>query len=248
MDRVWTRCRRSPMFVTKLVDKSVSAARARPAIVGLARRGPRPKAVSRMQISGVDYGPAVPSGVSVCPARSHGSHARDDHAPRARRRGDPRRPRPRSTRSSRDSPAVRPRGPVARASACRSSSRSRRSTRSARSRAAARGSPSHALAGEGRIGPDRPIVCVSAGNFGQGVAYAARALGIPAVVFASRNANRGKVAADARARRGGHRGGRGLRRRPRARPRRTPPSTRSSCSSTATIRASRPAPRRWRSS
>jgi threonine dehydratase len=50
-----------------------------------------------------------------------------------------------------------------------------------------------ALAGEGRIGPDRAIVCASAGNFGQGVAYAARALGIPAVVFASRNANPGKV-------------------------------------------------------
>jgi len=49
------------------------------------------------------------------------------------------------------------------------------------------------LAGEGRIGPDRPIACVSAGNFGQGIAYAARALGIPAVVFTSRYANRGKV-------------------------------------------------------
>ena len=51
----------------------------------------------------------------------------------------------------------------------------------------------HGLAGEGRIGADRPILCVSAGNFGQGVAYAARALGIPAVVFVSRHANRGKV-------------------------------------------------------
>src|SRR5206468_708099 len=51
-----------------------------------------------------------------------------------------------------------------------------------------------ALAGEGRIGPDRPIVCASAGNFGQGVAYAARALGIPAVVFTSVHANRGKIA------------------------------------------------------
>ncbi len=50
------------------------------------------------------------------------------------------------------------------------------------------------LAREGRIGPDRPIACVSAGNFGQGVAYAARALGIPAIVFTSRNANRGKIA------------------------------------------------------
>jgi threonine dehydratase len=49
------------------------------------------------------------------------------------------------------------------------------------------------LAGEGRIGPDRAIACVSAGNFGQGVAYAARALGIPAIVFTSRHANRGKL-------------------------------------------------------
>src|SRR6478736_6256064 len=49
-----------------------------------------------------------------------------------------------------------------------------------------------ALAGEGRIAPDRPIVCASAGNFGQGVAYAARALGIPAVVFTSVHANPGK--------------------------------------------------------
>jgi len=51
-----------------------------------------------------------------------------------------------------------------------------------------------ALAREERISPDRPVVCASAGNFGQGIAYAARALGIPAVVFASRNANAGKVA------------------------------------------------------
>ena len=50
-----------------------------------------------------------------------------------------------------------------------------------------------ALAGEGRIGADHPIVCVSAGNFGQGIAYAARALGIPAIVFTSRHANPGKV-------------------------------------------------------
>ena len=52
----------------------------------------------------------------------------------------------------------------------------------------------HGLAGEGRIGPDRPIVVASAGNFGQGVAYAARALGVSAVVFTSRHANRGKIA------------------------------------------------------
>ena len=51
----------------------------------------------------------------------------------------------------------------------------------------------HGLAGEGRIGTERPIVVASAGNFGQGVAYAARVLGVPAVVFTSRYANRGKV-------------------------------------------------------
>ena len=73
-----------------------------------------------------------------------------------------------------------------------------------------------ALAGEGRIGPDRPIACVSAGNFGQGVAYAARALGVPAVVFTSRHANRAQDRADARARRGGHRSRGGLRRGPRS--------------------------------
>jgi threonine dehydratase len=51
-----------------------------------------------------------------------------------------------------------------------------------------------ALAADGSIGPDRPVICASAGNFGQGVAYAARALGIPAIVFASRRANRAKIA------------------------------------------------------
>jgi threonine dehydratase len=52
----------------------------------------------------------------------------------------------------------------------------------------------HGLAGEGRIGPDRAVVVASAGNFGQGVAYAARAIGVPAVVFTSRHANRAKIA------------------------------------------------------
>jgi threonine dehydratase len=51
-----------------------------------------------------------------------------------------------------------------------------------------------ALAAGGTIGADRPVVCASAGNFGQGVAFAARQLGIPALVFAARSANRGKVA------------------------------------------------------
>ena len=51
-----------------------------------------------------------------------------------------------------------------------------------------------ALVADGSIGPDRPVVCASAGNFGQGVAFAAAAVGVPAVVFASRHANPGKVA------------------------------------------------------
>lgn len=50
------------------------------------------------------------------------------------------------------------------------------------------------LVEEGRIGPSRAVVVESAGNFGQGVAYAARAFGVAAVVFTSRNANRAKVA------------------------------------------------------
>jgi threonine dehydratase len=51
-----------------------------------------------------------------------------------------------------------------------------------------------ALVAEGAIGPDRSVVCASAGNFGQGVAYAARSFGVPTLVFASRRANRAKVA------------------------------------------------------
>ena len=50
------------------------------------------------------------------------------------------------------------------------------------------------LAAEGRIRTDRAVVCASAGNFGQGVAYAARAFGVPAVVFASIHANLAKIA------------------------------------------------------
>ncbi len=50
------------------------------------------------------------------------------------------------------------------------------------------------LAGEGRIGPTRAVVVASAGNFGQGVAYAAARVGAEAIVFASRHANRAKIA------------------------------------------------------
>ena len=41
------------------------------------------------------------------------------------------------------------------------------------------------LAGEGTIGPDRPVVAASTGNFGQGVAFAARAFDVPAIVLNS---------------------------------------------------------------
>ena len=51
-----------------------------------------------------------------------------------------------------------------------------------------------ALAAEGVIGPDRPVVCASAGNFGQGVAFAAGPVGVRSFVFASQCANRGKLA------------------------------------------------------
>lgn len=50
-----------------------------------------------------------------------------------------------------------------------------------------------ALAGEGRVGPGRPIVAASTGNFGQGLAFAARAFGVPAVVFADEHGNPTKL-------------------------------------------------------
>ena len=113
-----------------------------------------------------------------------------DPRPRTRRhprRARPDRPRLHATRRSTSTRAC------PRVSACRSSSRSRPSTRSARSRAAGRGSRSPPWRGRGGSARTGRSSCVSAGNFGQGVAYAARALGIPAVVFTSRHANRGKV-------------------------------------------------------
>ena len=50
-----------------------------------------------------------------------------------------------------------------------------------------------ALAGEGRLAAGRPVVAASTGNFGQGVAFAARAHAIPAVIFADEHANPGKL-------------------------------------------------------
>jgi len=51
------------------------------------------------------------------------------------------------------------------------------------------------LAAVGEVGESRGLVVASAGNFGQGVAYAARAMGIPLVVFAAVTASAVKVAA-----------------------------------------------------
>lgn len=50
----------------------------------------------------------------------------------------------------------------------------------------------------GAVGERKGLVVASAGNFGQGVAYAGRAMGVPVVVFAAVNANRNKVAAMSR--------------------------------------------------
>ncbi|HEX6655928.1 MAG TPA: pyridoxal-phosphate dependent enzyme [Candidatus Limnocylindria bacterium] len=49
------------------------------------------------------------------------------------------------------------------------------------------------LTDAGRVGESRGLVIASAGNFGQGVAYAARAQGVPVIVFGSSRANPAKV-------------------------------------------------------
>jgi threonine dehydratase len=49
------------------------------------------------------------------------------------------------------------------------------------------------LVAAGTVGKSRGLVVASAGNFGQGVAYAARARGVPLVVFGARNATPAKV-------------------------------------------------------
>lgn len=52
-----------------------------------------------------------------------------------------------------------------------------------------------ALVAAGEVGEQSGLVAASAGNFGQGVAYAARAHHVPFVVFAAETANAAKVAA-----------------------------------------------------
>jgi threonine dehydratase len=51
------------------------------------------------------------------------------------------------------------------------------------------------LVASGAVGESRGLVVASAGNFGQGVAYAARASGVPLVVFGAGSANAAKVEA-----------------------------------------------------
>jgi threonine dehydratase len=51
------------------------------------------------------------------------------------------------------------------------------------------------LRAAGTVGEGRGVVVASAGNFGQGVAYAGRAMGIPITVFAATTANPAKVSA-----------------------------------------------------
>jgi threonine dehydratase len=51
-----------------------------------------------------------------------------------------------------------------------------------------------ALAEAGAISAERGLVAVSSGNFGQGIAYAARAFGVPVVTFLGSNANPTKIA------------------------------------------------------
>lgn len=51
------------------------------------------------------------------------------------------------------------------------------------------------LLARGAVGERTGVVLASAGNFGQGVAYAGRAMGVPVVVFAATTANAAKVVA-----------------------------------------------------
>ncbi len=49
------------------------------------------------------------------------------------------------------------------------------------------------LTRQGSVGPDRPIVVASTGNFGQGVAFAGREFRVPVTVFADEHANPTKL-------------------------------------------------------
>jgi threonine dehydratase len=49
------------------------------------------------------------------------------------------------------------------------------------------------LVAEDRLGPEREVIAASSGNFGLAVAYAARALDVPAVIYAAQAANARKI-------------------------------------------------------
>ena len=165
-------------------------------------KGPQTESgVAGVYIGGADYGPAVPSGVSVSGARSRGV------SPPARTPGVPA-----ALLNPIDLTSEAIRAAHARIHPAFTGSRQyvheglsarlgvpvivKVETVNPIRSFKGRGTwvAVQALASEGTIGPDRPIVVASAGNFGQGVAYAARPLGIETVVFTSRNANRGKIA------------------------------------------------------
>jgi threonine dehydratase len=50
-----------------------------------------------------------------------------------------------------------------------------------------------ALVGEGHLRPDRGAIVASSGNFGQGIAYACRAAGVPATVYVAESTPTSKV-------------------------------------------------------
>ena len=200
-----------------------------------------------MQISGADYGLAVPSGVSLVCRGIERSRARDDHHPRTRRRAAIRAAHGQIAPVFRDSPQYVHEGlsrrlgvPVIVKVETVNPIRSFKG----------RGTwvAVAALAGEGRIGPDRADRVRVGRQLRPGHRLRRPRPRHPGrrVRVAQRQSGQGP--ADARPRRRGRsRSGR-TSTPPGPPPRRTPPSTRSSCSSTATTRGSRPAPRPWRSS
>jgi threonine dehydratase len=199
---LWTGCGRSsgkPTRNQKLVDKSPSHGGLAPTTVGLARRGSQiDRDAAGVYIGGGAGGREVPSGVFVRAARRACVSLTEGRPLPMRQIPELEPSAIRATRQTippvfRDSPQYVHPGLTERlGSPVVVKVETVNPIRSFKGRGtwvAIEG-----LAGEGRIGPERPFVCVSAGNFGQGVAYAARTLGVPAVVFCSTRANRGKVA------------------------------------------------------
>ena len=146
-----------------------------------------------MQISGVDYGPAVPSGVSVCRALTAGATRLVDPDPRPRTRGDPRGPRADRSAPSRDSPQFVHEGlsGAARRAGHRQGRDGQPDPLVQGPRDVDRGhTPWQGRGGSaptGRSSASRPATSGRASPTRPGRS------GIPAIVFTSRHANRGKV-------------------------------------------------------